>query len=164
MKILIVSDTHRRNDNLMRVMEKVKPFDMLVHCGDVEGSENTISSAAGCRVEMVQGNNDFFSRLPKEKEFMIGQYKVWLTHGHQYYVSMNYEMLKNEARAREADIVMCGHTHKPVIEQGGGLTLINPGSMSYPRQGNRQPSYILMEIDRDGAAHYAINYVSLERS
>ncbi|MCH5263755.1 MAG: metallophosphoesterase [Lachnospiraceae bacterium] len=159
MKILIVSDTHRNNANYMKVVERTGPLDMVIHCGDVEGSEYTISQAAGCPVEMVQGNNDFFSELPREKEFMVGQYKVWLTHGHNYYVSMNNEMIKREAREREADIVMCGHTHKPVVDIGSDLTLINPGSISYPRQENRKPSYIIMEIDGSGEAHYTINYL-----
>lgn len=159
MRILVVSDTHRNNANYLKVIERTGPLDMVIHCGDVEGSELVISEAAGCPVEMVQGNNDFFSRLPKEKEFMIGQYKVWLTHGHNYYIAMNSEMIKREARDREADIVMCGHTHKPVVDIGSDLTLINPGSISYPRQGNRKPSYILMEIDNAGEAHYTINYL-----
>ena len=40
MKILIVSDTHRKDGNLQWVMEKEKPFDMLIHLGDTEGSES----------------------------------------------------------------------------------------------------------------------------
>ena len=159
MKILIVSDTHRNNANYLEVVERTGPLDMVIHCGDVEGSELVISRAAGCPVEMVQGNNDFFSELPREKEFMVGQYKVWLTHGHNYYISMNNEMIKREAREREADIVMCGHTHKPVVDIGSDLTLVNPGSISYPRQENRKPSYIIMEIDSAGEAHYTINYI-----
>ncbi|MDE7340701.1 MAG: metallophosphoesterase [Lachnospiraceae bacterium] len=159
MKILIVSDTHRRNENFLTVMDRVRPVDMVVHCGDVEGSESMIEEAAGCPVQMVRGNNDFLSLMPKEQEFMIGSYKVWLTHGHNYCVSMNYEIIKQEARDREADIVMCGHTHKPVIDIGRNVTLLNPGSMSYPRQEGRRPSYILMEIDREGEAHYTINYL-----
>lgn len=159
MKILIVSDTHRHNANFLKVVDKTGPLDMVVHCGDVEGSELVIEQAAGCPVEMVQGNNDFFSELPKEKEFMIGQYKVWLTHGHNYYIAMNSEVIKQEAKLREVDIVMCGHTHKPVVDIGNSITLINPGSISYPRQENRKPSYIIMEIDRAGEAHYTINYL-----
>lgn len=140
-------------------MEKIGKIDLLVHCGDVEGSEYLISEAAGCPAEMVQGNNDYFSSLPRETEFMIGDYKVWATHGHNYYVSMNYEILKEEARSRGVDIVMCGHTHRPVIDQESDLTLINPGSLSYPRQEGRVPSYVLMEIDRKGMAHYTLNFL-----
>ena len=39
MKILIVSDTHRKDGNLYDVIEKEKPLDMLIHLGDAEGSE-----------------------------------------------------------------------------------------------------------------------------
>lgn len=158
MKILIVSDTHRRNENFFTVMEKVSPVDMVVHCGDIEGAESVLMEKAGCPVEIVQGNNDFWSGMPREKEFYIGNYKVFLTHGHNYYVSMNYEIIKQEAAEREADIVMCGHTHKPVIDIGP-VTVINPGSLSYPRQEGRKPSYIVMEIDGEGEAHYSLHYL-----
>ena len=33
MKILIVSDTHRRDGNLRAIIEKQSPFDMLIHLG-----------------------------------------------------------------------------------------------------------------------------------
>ncbi len=159
MKILIISDTHRHNENFLKVIEKTGPFQMVVHCGDVEGAEALIASSANCPVEMVQGNNDFWSSMPREKEFYIGEYKVWLTHGHNYYVSMNYEMIKQEAIDREVDIVMCGHTHKPVIDIGSEVTVLNPGSLSYPRQEGRKPSYIIMELDKEGQPHYTLNYL-----
>lgn len=159
MKILIVSDTHRRQDNYKKVLRKVGRPDMVIHCGDAEGAEYTISRMAGCPVEIVLGNNDFFSDLPKEKEFMIGQYKVWLTHGHNYYVSMGNEVIKREAEARGVDIVIYGHTHKPVVDWSGNVIAVNPGSLTYPRQPGRRPSYIIMELDREGMAHFTISYL-----
>ena len=159
MKVLIVSDTRRKNDNYIRVLERVAPIDMVTHCGDIEGSEYLIAESAGCPVQMVTGNNDFFSDLPREKEFMIGKYKVWLTHGHNYYVSMSNENLKHEARMRGVDIVMFGHTHRPVVDYGGDVIAVNPGSLTYPRQEGRRPSYIIMDLDREGKAHFTINYL-----
>ena len=50
MKILIVSDTHRHNENYLKVVEKVSPVDMVVHCGDIEGSEYLVAESAGCPV------------------------------------------------------------------------------------------------------------------
>ena len=158
MRVLVVSDTHRKNDLYIALVERLSP-DMVVHCGDVEGSAYSIREAAHAECHIVAGNNDFFDSLPEDDEFMIGRYKAYLTHGHHYYISMNNEMIKQEARAREADIIMCGHTHKPVIDREADLTLINPGSISFPRQENRKPSYILMEIDAKGEAHYTLNYI-----
>ena len=159
MRILIVSDTHRQNNNYLKVLERVKPVDMVIHCGDVEGSEYTISKSAGCPVEMVAGNNDYFTDLPREKEFQIGNYHVWLTHGHNYYVAMENAILKEEARSRGADIVMYGHTHRPAYSDEDGLITLNPGSISYPRQAGREPSYMIMEIDENGAVNVQLMHV-----
>lgn len=159
MRVLIVSDTHRQNNNYLEILEHVRPVDMVVHCGDVEGSEYLIGEKAGCPVEIVSGNNDFFSNLPKETEFQIGEYKIWLTHGHNYNVSMGNETIKKEAIARGFDIVMYGHTHKPLVDIGEEITAINPGSLTYPRQEGRRPSYIIMETDDEGNAQFTINYL-----
>ncbi len=158
MKIIIVSDTHRKNDNYFEVMRLHKP-DMVIHCGDAEGSEYAIAEAADCPVQIVLGNNDFFSTLPRELEFDIGEYKVWVTHGHNYYVSMGNENLKREAIARGKDIVFYGHTHKPVVDIDEDVIAVNPGSLSYPRQDNRRPSYAIMEIDRFDEVHFTIAYL-----
>lgn len=159
MKVLIVSDTHGRDTTLKNLLEKIKPIDMLVHCGDVEGSEDYIRELAECPVQMVAGNNDFFCDLPKEEEFYIGKYHVLLTHGHYYYISMGTQMLKEDARARGFDIAMFGHTHRPCLEQDNDIVVLNPGSLSYPRQEGREPSYILMDLDRNGEAHFTVNYI-----
>ena len=34
MKILVVSDTHGHDENLMRVLQREWPIDALIHCGD----------------------------------------------------------------------------------------------------------------------------------
>lgn len=158
-KILIVSDTHRKNDNYFTLLEQQKPLDMVIHCGDAEGSEYAISQAAECPVQIVLGNNDFFSQLPRELEFEIGSYHVWVTHGHTYYVSVGCERIKQEARERGVDIVMFGHTHRPFLEVEEDLVTLNPGSISYPRQDGHRPSYIIMELDEEGEASYRIEYL-----
>lgn len=159
MKILIVSDTHRRNENFMLALERVAPVDMVIHCGDAEGSENEIYLAARCPLMAVVGNNDFFSDLPREREFYIDQYKIWVTHGHNYYVSAGNETLKREARGRGVDIVMYGHTHRPVIDIEDDLITINPGSLSYPRQEGHRPSYVIMDVDKNGEAQFSLHYL-----
>lgn len=159
MRILIVSDTHRQNNNYLKALEKVRPIDMVVHCGDAEGSEYLICESVDCPVEMVTGNNDFFSSLPREREFTIGDYRVFLTHGHNYYVSMGNETIKKEALARGANLVMYGHTHKPVVDIEKDIIAVNPGSLTYPRQEGKKPSYIVMELDKEGNAHFTINYL-----
>lgn len=158
MKILIVSDTHKRNESYYMLLKMHHP-DMVIHCGDVEGYEEEFTRAADCPVKIVLGNNDFFSDLPREQEFNIGKYKVWLTHGHNYYVSMGNETIKQEAIARRMDIVIYGHTHRPVIDQDKEIIALNPGSLSYPRQEGHRPSYIIMEMDSSEELHFTIAYL-----
>ncbi len=158
MKVLIVSDTHRKNENYFKALEKEKP-DLVIHCGDAEGSEYELTEAADCPVEIVLGNNDFFSSLPKELVLDIGPYRVWVTHGHNYYVSMGNENIKREARAREMDVVLYGHTHRPVIDMDDDVIAVNPGSISYPRQEGRLPSYVVMELDDRDELQFEVKYL-----
>lgn len=159
MKILVVSDTHRENSNFMKALEREKPIDLLIHCGDIEGSEYLYSQAADCGTHMVTGNNDFFSMLPPEKTFGLGRNTVFLTHGHRYHASMGPEYLIREAIDRDADIVMYGHTHKPVATYENGIFVLNPGSLTYPRQEGRRPSYAVLEIDKKDEIKVEIKYL-----
>lgn len=86
MKILIVSDTHRRDGNLQEVIERTAPFDMLIHLGDAEGSEDRIEAwcreqNADCEVHMILGNNDFFSSLRGRRRFRLETIKRFCAMG-----------------------------------------------------------------------------------
>ena len=159
MKILIVSDTHKKHDNLVRILEQEENIDLMIHLGDSEGYEDYIAELAGCPLEIVSGNNDFFTDLDREKVLEVGKYQVLITHGHYYYVAMGGEDLKKEALGRGMDIVMFGHTHRPLLDYSKGIVTLNPGSVSFPRQEGRRPSYALMELDQEGEAHFKIKYL-----
>ena len=62
MKVLVVSDTHRSEDNLEKVIRYEAPIDVFIHLGDIENREMKINAMLDIRtaVHMVQGNNDFF--------------------------------------------------------------------------------------------------------
>ena len=166
MKILIVSDTHRKDEMLRMVIAKEHPFDMLIHLGDTEGSEDYFREWVRndrCEIHVVRGNNDFFSLSQMEKEILIGPYRAFLTHGHVYGVTMSLSRLEDEARDRCADIAMFGHSHRPCVERrDDGFVMLNPGSLAYPRQKGRQPSYIVMKMPQNGAPEFEICYVDEE--
>lgn len=159
MRILIVSDTHGKRGSLNKVLEREKQIDMFLHLGDVEDDDIYIEAVLKCPVHIVAGNNDFYGQLPKEEMLQIGKYKVWMTHGHTYYVSLNTRRLKEAARERGVDIVMYGHTHRPDIDIEDDLIVLNPGSLSYPRQEGRQYTYIIMEVDDAGEATFTLHSV-----
>lgn len=159
MRILIVSDTHGYHKNLDRALENAGEIDMFIHLGDVEGGEEYINAIVGCEKHIVRGNNDFFSELPKEEEFYIGVKKAFITHGHSYCVSLDPKQVKEEGRARNADIVMFGHTHRPYLDQDQDITVLNPGSLSFPRQEGRKGSYMVIEMKEEGQMEYHQHYL-----
>ncbi len=158
-KYLVVSDTHGRDNNFYDVLDLEEPLDGIIHCGDFEGSEGKFAIAANCPVYFVAGNNDFFSDLNRELEFTFDGHKAFLTHGHNYMVSMDLDYIRSEGIARGAEVVFFGHTHKPVAKTMGGIYLFNPGSLSYPRQEGRRPSYIILTTDDSGIINYEIKYL-----
>jgi len=159
MKILIVSDTHRYHKYFDKMFEIEGGADLLIHLGDLEGGEYYIEQTAGCPVHMVAGNNDLFTQLPMEKEIVLGNKKVFITHGHYYYVSAGNERIWQEAYRRKADIVMFGHIHRPVQVVKNGILLLNPGSISYPRQPGRQGTYMVMEINAENEVNVELKYI-----
>ncbi|MGN0299017.1 MAG: metallophosphoesterase family protein [Lachnospiraceae bacterium] len=161
MRVLIVSDTHKHTNVLEKVLAKIGKIDLMIHLGDVINQEEYIRSLAACPVEMVAGNNDYFSNLPQEKEIRIKQYRVLLTHGHYYYVNTGTQFILREAEARGYDIVMFGHTHMPVIEKRNHTYAINPGSIALPRQKGRQPTFIVMNVDENGKLQFELHYYDM---
>src|SRR5699024_1312275 len=159
MKILVVSDTHGHTKNLERVLEKVGDIDLFIHCGDLEGGEDYIRALVDVPCYMVAGNNDWVSDLQRGLEISVDDSRIWITHGNNYGASMGPERLLEDAAARNVDVVMYGHTHRPLSEYQDNIVIVNPRSLSYPRQNGRKPSYLIMEIDRDHEAHYTINYL-----
>lgn len=159
MKILIVSDTHGRHGGFDEALMKETPFDLLLHAGDLEGGEDYMDAVTECEAYFVKGNNDFFSFLPGEREILAGGHRIFMAHGHNYGVSLGEERILDEGRSRGADIVVYGHTHRPTARKVGGMWIVNPGSLSYPRQEGRRPSYAVLYLDADGRADCEIRYL-----
>ena len=46
MRILVISDSHGRNDDIEGVLKQVGDIDMMIHCGDVERGDSYIREIA----------------------------------------------------------------------------------------------------------------------
>lgn len=147
MKILLVSDTHGYNGNLEEVLELEKP-DFLCHMGDVEGSEDYIRAMAECPLAMVSGNNDFWTDLNPEVTFELQGFRIFMTHGHYLQAHYGTEYLKSAGHRNGADIVLFGHTHRPTLEIDEDIIVANPGSLTWPRQEKRKPSYMVLYLEK----------------
>lgn len=159
MKVLVVSDTHGKDRNLMSVIEKEKDIGLMIHLGDLCGLEDYVEEVTGIPCYMVRGNNDYRSMLPGESIIMLGTHRTLITHGHHLGVSYGTSDLKHYARGLDCDIAMYGHTHYPDIEDDGCITLVNPGSLTYPRQPGFEPSYVIADVDEKGDVSFELKYI-----
>lgn len=160
-KILVVSDNHRKLDNIYQLLEENPDISYFIHLGDSEGSEDAIRThlPKGCESYFVQGNNDFFAYLPKEIEMRLGKERLFLTHGHLYGVGFDLQGLADEARARNCSMALFGHTHRPFSRMVNGVLCINPGSINFPRQENRKQSYAMFYLDKKGNLRTEAKYI-----
>lgn len=159
MKVLILSDTHGYNDTMYEVIDRETPFDMLIHCGDLEGAYDELRTKVNCTLHVVAGNNDYDPDMDRVRVFDIGKYKAVLTHGHRYRLYSDLSPLFYLAVENHADFVFFGHTHVPMIKEEGPVTLINPGSLTYPRQHGRKPSYIVGTIEDGSNPVFEVRYL-----
>lgn len=158
-KILVVSDTHGYTGNLDKAIEQNRNVDLMIHLGDVCDDERTIESKLRYPVKFIKGNNDWSYTLPDKAIMNIEGHKIFATHGHRYNVYYGIDKLVYSALEQGCDIIMFGHTHTPMLNEGEEYTVLNPGSLTYPRQSGHRPSYILMTMFDDGSVEYEIKYV-----
>ncbi len=156
MRILVISDSHGKNDDVKQVIKQVGDIDMFIHLGDVERGVDYINSLTDVEKHIISGNNDYALDLPATDSFMIADKKVFITHGHRFYVGSGVERLREYALENGYDIVMYGHTHVPFLEVGDKVTILNPGSISYPRQDGRKHTFMMIDVDPKGEFHYNI--------
>ena len=152
-RILVVSDTHGRIDNCIRLMENV-PFGKIFHLGDTVRDALLLGKAfPDSELIYVKGNNDPFGAT-SESVIEISGKKIFICHGHTYSVSSDLLRLSLAATEKGADVALFGHTHRKEDTEYNGVRLFNPGSASLPR--DNKASVGIMEIDKDyfGIAHY----------
>lgn len=163
LRILIMSDSHGRNENvelaIAQVREEIGEFQMLVHLGDV-GDARELESLAGVPCYIVRGNTDYDAKLLNVNVIEAGGHRIFATHGHLYQVDMRLDLLRFAALENDCDIAMYGHTHVPYLEEDpDDVTILNPGSISKPRQADHRYTYMVMEIDDEDEVTYELRYV-----
>ena len=163
LRILIMSDSHGRNENvelaIAQVREEIGEFQMLIHLGDV-GDARELESLAGEPCYIVRGNTDYDAKLLNANVIEAGGHRIFATHGHLYQVDMRLDLLRFAALENDCDIAMYGHTHVPYLEEDpDDVTILNPGSISKPRQADHRYTYMVMEIDDEDEVTYELRYV-----
>lgn len=134
-RIGVVADTHV---HARPGGKEVSPFvfdlfrraevDLLVHLGDANTRSVLEEFADVAPLLAVVGNgddDDLQYDLPETIRFMVGQWKIAAMHGHGGRSARQYAGQRFRGKV---DLVLFGHSHKPLIEASGGTTFFNPGS------------------------------------
>lgn len=127
-KIIVVSDSHGSYQNLLDLINKENDADIFLHLGDYEIPDYLMD-----RFLFVKGNCDYSPTAPIYKDIEIEGLKIHLEHGNNYKFLTQKESYIDTLNT---DIFFYGHTHVYKVEKLGKTYLINPGSISRPRDGN----------------------------
>ncbi|WP_254766414.1 metallophosphoesterase [Salinilacihabitans rarus] len=150
--LAIFSDTHSGTGHELEgeALAAAREADAVVHAGDFTSvaALDAFRDVAG-RLYAVHGNADAMAvrdRLPAERVVEAEGVRLAVTHRRDG----GETALALFGRAREADLVVSGHTHRPTVVDAGDVVLCNPGSHARPR-GNRPGFAVLERESEDGS-------------
>lgn len=126
LRVGLISDTH----GLLRPEAKafLHGSNYIVHAGDICDPGILEELAVIAPVTAVRGNNDrgsWAGRLRETEFLQVGEVFVYTIH--------DLHQLDIEPSAAGVHVVVSGHSHKPSVEERGGVLYVNPGS-SGPRR------------------------------
>ena len=150
-KIIVISDTHGSGKGIEKLMPLIAENDYVIHLGDGAGDMREVTALYPDKVYVCAGNCDFFSVYPQEGILEVEWLKIMYCHGHHYGVKTDLHALANVAKQRGCDVALYGHTHRPLITEIDGVTLINPGAFRYPAGEGGSYCYLVVEKDKSTA-------------
>lgn len=167
----VIADTHvpdRRDTLDLRVLQIFEDANVtgILHAGDISTPAVLRQLTQIAPVYAVRGNRDWIAlrHLPAYSELTFGSVRVGLTHGHggiwEYirdridYMARGYRLELFQSRLLdtfpEADVIVFGHTHRPLNMRTHGKLLFNPGSPHIPDRKYIAPSVGLLIITTAG--------------
>lgn len=159
MKLFITGDTHGHIDKIRKIYPMLKGIDMIIHTGDMKSDAQKLESEFNIPVISVPGNCD---GSHSSNDFVIVKTEpgnILITHGHMQNVNYSYDRLLYLCEEQCCIAAVFGHTHIPVYEEVSGIYLLNPGSLTRPRDGS-QGSYGIITTTESTFAGSIIYYKS----
>jgi putative phosphoesterase len=138
LKIGVISDTH----GLLRpeAEQRLAGVDHIIHAGDIGRAEIIERLRAIAAVTAIRGNVDKgpWAKMFRDTETLgLGGRAIHILH--------DIHDLQFDPAARGIDVVISGHSHKPMIETKGGVLYLNPGSAG-PRRFNLPITLATLEL------------------
>jgi len=120
-RIGLISDTH----GLLRpeALAFLRGSDHIIHGGDICDPAILETLAVLAPLTAVRGNNDhgaWAERLRETETLRIDGVVIYAIH--------DLSQLDIEPAAAGVRVVVSGHSHKPLVQERGGVLYVNPGS------------------------------------
>ena len=137
----LISDTH----GLLRpeVHKALEGVDVIIHAGDVGGSDILEELRIIAPVHAVFGNTDPLDdpSLQRELTLPLGGLEIHVSHGHELGSPTPAKLVAAYHHA----IIVYGHTHRQMVQRIGDQLVINPGAAG-ARRFNLVPSVARLTI------------------
>jgi putative phosphoesterase len=97
---------------------------------------------------------EYLTSLPETHKENVKDWKILFSHGSPEAIDealsdeTPQDRLRDLARKSHANIILCGHSHKPFMRFAGGSIFVNPGSVGRPFDGNPRASYAVLSIKK----------------
>lgn len=143
MRIGLISDTH--GQLRPEVFDHFVGVERILHAGDIGSPDILIELEAIAPVTAVYGNTDGFdirALVPEAASLECAGRTIVLVHGDQFGSPMPHVLL---AAYPAADVIVYGHTHRPLVERVGARVVVNPGAAG-PRRFKLRPSVGIMTL------------------
>lgn len=141
MQIIVVSDNHG-NQDILKIIHHIyfslyKENVLFIHLGDSQARDIQDLKGYTC----VKGNNDTLD-LPKLQRLKILNKRLHFSHGDE-----GFDKIKKDIDLHHPDIYLYGHTHLVKEQIYNNCLILNPGSITLPRD-DWHGSYIILTIDK----------------
>jgi hypothetical protein len=167
----VISDTHVPDRARCLGQRALDVFssarvDAILHAGDISIRRVLDQLGELAPVHAVRGNRDWaaLSKLPVRLELEYGGVNIGLVHGHgrwnEYlvdrveYIVRGYRLEMFQPRLvaafPKANVIVFGHTHRPLNQWVDGALLFNPGSPHFPDVKSIAPSVGLLHLGAGG--------------
>ncbi len=117
--------------------------------------------------ELTAGEVDYLASLPCDRTLDLGGHRVRFVHGSPWRPADEYVYPDDPALERfdavDAELVIMGHTHRPLLRQRPGKTLLNVGSCGQPRDGDPRASFAVVELG-EGRIHCELRRAEYDRA
>jgi hypothetical protein len=115
----VISDTH----GLLRpeAAHALREVGLILHAGDIGNPEVLTGLESIAPVVAVRGNNDkeaWADAIPETQTIEIGGVSLYMVH--------DIKTIGGDAAGK--DVIIFGHSHKPLVEYRSEVMYLNPGS------------------------------------